>query len=135
LRAMIAKASRSGGDTTRYFLPGRRLLSFSIIPCFGGGAAGVAVGVAAEGLGWGAACAADDEPDGCVAGGALAFWSFGLSCCRASAFGVPGSGVEPFTTLSAKMMGTFSVSFLTRMEMRRLEGSVGLSLMRSIWSA
>ena len=50
-------------------------------------------------------------------------------------FAPTGNGVVPFTTLAAESVGTDSLSFLTRIEMRRFDGSVGLFFTRSIWSA
>jgi hypothetical protein len=53
----------------------------------------------------------------------------------AAAGAAPGSGVVPFTTLAAESVGTDSLSFFTRIEMRRFHGSKGLALTRNIWSA
>ena len=60
-------------------------------------------------------------------------FAFGTFDC--GSFAEPGSGVVPFTIFCAENSGATSVSFFTRMEILRLEGSVGLFFTRSIWSA
>ena len=114
-----------------FFFPGSMALSLSI-------RLGLAVGLLDAGLAGRAAMDGEVAGDvageagltaGCVFGGLEPF-SAGVGV-----FASPGNGVDPFTTPAAENSGTFSSSFLTRIEMRRLEGSVGLLFTRSIWSA
>jgi hypothetical protein len=86
------------------------------------GLAGVLAGSCTAGLG------ADSAAGGEIFG--LAFVSTGIG-----EFTAPGNGVVPSTTLAAERVGTGSLSFFTRMETLRLEGSVGLLFTRNIWSA
>src|SRR5271157_568315 len=98
-----------------------------------GGAAGGLAGAEVAGEAAGDAAGAAGLASGCAAGCAPC----GLAPFAAGAgvFADADNGVVPFTTPAAESVGTFSLSFLTRIEMRRLEGSVGLFFMRSIWSA
>jgi hypothetical protein len=50
-------------------------------------------------------------------------------------FPIAGKGVEPSNTFAAEKSGAVSVSFFTRIEILRFDGSVGLFFTRSIWSA
>ena len=105
------------------------LLSLSIRP-------GFAVGIPVSGLGV-VVAVAGRVCDATV--GAVAV----LSCCSAAAAGaigavcfpIAGNGVVPFTTLAAEKSGTDSVSFFTRIDIRRLDWSAGSFLSRSIMSA
>ena len=121
-----------------FFFPGSMALSRSIRP-------GLAAGVPAGGLEAGAPAAvaglaggsAAGSTDGFAAGPAICFPASGLIPLAAAAggFSTPGNGVDPLTTLAAESVGTDSLSFLTRIETLRLEGSVGLFFTRNIWSA
>ena len=114
------------------FFPGSMFLSLSM-------RLDLAAGVPAGGLDVGA-LAADA---GAVAGAAgLVAWVAGCAACGlaplaagTSGCAAPGNGVDPSTTLAAESVGTDSLSFFTRIEILRLEGSVGLFFMRNIWSA
>src|SRR5580658_3309546 len=123
-----------------YFLcPGSMALSLSISPGLATGAAWDALAAVAVWASIFAAGGAVDDLDSTpsfatplafapAAGFASGSFDFG-SCAE------PGSGVAPLTIFSAEKRGTVSVSFFTRIETLRLEGSVGLLFTRSIWSA
>src|ERR1700722_20657233 len=89
---------------------------------------GLAAGVAAAGF----------AARGCVlapAGAGVLAGGFALALPAAAGLPNPGNGVVPFTILSASKSGTASLSFFTRIETLRFDGSVGLFFTRSIWSA
>ena len=85
---------------------------------------GLAVGIPAAGF--------DGDMDLGDSGGAV---EIALVEAALEDSGFPGKGVDPLTILSANRIGTGSLSFFTRIETRRFEGSVGLFLTRSSWSA
>jgi len=109
-----------------FFAPGNMLLSLSM-------RLGLAIGVAGDGLAGPCTRFGVGANDGAIAGTAAC--GLALFSLAEDGLAAPGNGVLPSTTLAAENVGTVSLSFLTRMEILRFEGSVGLLLTRSIWSA
>ena len=128
-----------------YFFPDTKALSLSTKLGLAAGAAGLAGGGAlAAGLAAGVTAGAGAGAGlpvcagwGLASGLVLDFAPGLVSALPLLAAGAPGApsigiGVVPLTTLCADSVGTCSLSFFTRIEMRRFDGSVGLFLTRSI---